>query len=114
MTGMCGGVSRTGGSCGALLGGIAAIGLLTGRDAPDDDKTLAYTLSYHFTREFEQLFGSTSCSGVLPCDISTPGGANEFSMHEYGTTLCPEVAAKAARLVQELYIQREKLIHPLL
>lgn len=52
VSGMCGGVSRTGGMCGALLGGIAAFGLLFGRDHGSDDKEMVYTLTYHLSNQF--------------------------------------------------------------
>ncbi len=35
-TGFCGGVSRTCGMCGAVSGGIMAIGLFAGRNAPTE------------------------------------------------------------------------------
>ena len=114
MTGFCGGASRTNGPCGALQGGIAAIGLLFGRDTPEDDKTLCYTLTFAYTRNFEKKFGSRNCSGVLPCDISTREGAEQFQKEMLGETVCPAITAEAAGRLQQIINRKEKYSHYLL
>ena len=114
MTGMCAGLCRSGGPCGALLGAMAAFGLLFGRDKQADPKDTVYALGYHMTQKFEQEFGSTLCSGVLGCDISTVEGAAIFTEKNLGTTRCQEVTAKAAFLAQELIDSHETLVHPIL
>ncbi len=114
MTGLCGGVARSGGMCGALLGGVAAIGLLFGRDTPDNDKDPCYTLTYRFVEAFRQEFGATSCHGVLPCDIATAEGAARFHQEQLAERRCLPVTERAAALVQEIIDRRGELSHPLL
>ena len=114
VSGMCGGVSRSGGMCGALLGGIAAIGLLYGRDQVSDDKKQVYTLGYNLTRRFTEEFGSTLCSGVLGCDISTEEGTMRFIKEQLGTTRCLEITRKTTAIAQQLINTRDDLGHPLL
>jgi len=114
MTGLCGGISRSGGPCGALLGGIAAIGLLTGRDLPGDDKRLCYSLSHRLVQDFEGRFGVRNCYGVLPCDIATAQGAEVFVREGLGETICPKVAEETAALVQALVGRKSRIDHPLL
>lgn len=114
MSGMCGGMGRSGGMCGALLGAVAGFGLLFGRDLPEDDKTTVYTLSHHMTRRFEEEFGSTLCSGVLGCDISTEAGTEVFVEKQLGTTKCLQLTMRAAELACELIADRDRLKHPLL
>lgn len=41
-SGFCGGMSRTGGTCGAVSGGIMALGLIFGRDDGEAPPALAY------------------------------------------------------------------------
>jgi C_GCAxxG_C_C family probable redox protein len=108
MSGMCGGVARTGGMCGALLGGVAAIGLLFGRDEPGDDKTPSYTLTQQLVNTFRAEFGATTCHGVLPCDISTAEGVALFQQQQLAETRCLQVTERAAAMVQELVDKREE------
>lgn len=112
---LCGGVSRTDGMCGAYLGGVVAFGLLFGRDLPTDDKTLCYTLTYSYGKLFEEEFGSKNCHGVIPCNISTPKGSEQFKSEEIGERVCPQIAAKAAAIVQQLINNKDGLTsHPLI
>jgi len=114
VSGFCGGMGRSGGMCGALMGGIVALGLLYGRDDASDDKTFVYTLTHHLVSRFEKEFGSTLCSGVLGCDISTPEGTLEFKEKQLETTRCLPVSARAAGIAQEVIDMREEITHPLL
>jgi C_GCAxxG_C_C family probable redox protein len=65
-TGFGGGV---GGSkaetCGALNGGIIAIGCIFGRKEPKDDKMAAYEFAAQFREKFIETFGSSSCRTIL-------------------------------------------------
>lgn len=114
VTGMCGGLSRSGGMCGALLGGIAAVGMMFGRDTPEDDKTLCYRVNYQLIQEFRHIFGSSNCFGVLPCDISTREGAQVFQCEALGERICPGVAERTAALVQKLISLKQDMTHPLI
>ncbi len=113
MTGFGGGIARSGGMCGALSGGIAAIGMLFGRKDTTFSKDECYTLTYNLVKEFGRRFGSTSCSGVLGCDISTIEGAENFATQGLEETICARVTEESAGLLQELINNRENLTHPL-
>jgi len=112
-TGFCGGVSRTAGMCGALSGGIMALGLITGRGLPGDDKVPCYTLTYHLVRQFREHFGSTACADLLSCDISTPEGERHFIENNLEVLICERITREAARLVAEMLNRRAELRHPL-
>ncbi len=114
MSGMCGGLSRSGGTCGALVGAVAAFGLLFGRNNANDSKQTIYTISYNMAERFKQEFGSTLCSGVLGCDISTIEGAKIFEEKDLDATRCLEVTTKTTIMAQKLILNYEKLVHPLL
>jgi C_GCAxxG_C_C family probable redox protein len=113
-TGFCGGVSRTSGMCGALAGGIMALGLLTGRSKPSDPKEQCYALVHCLVNRFREQFGSTQCTDLLGCDISTPDGARQFKADNLEETVCERVTSQTAGLVQDIYQQRETIRHPLL
>jgi len=114
VSGFCGGMSRSDGMCGALLGAIAAFGMLHGRNTAGDDKTTIYTLTHNLATRFEQEFGAKTCSGVLGCNISTPEGTMEFIERELETSRCLDVTARTAGIAQELLDMRSQLKHPLL
>jgi C_GCAxxG_C_C family probable redox protein len=114
MTGFCGGMGRSGGPCGALTGGIAAIGMLFGRKDNKASQVECYTLTYNLVREFEKRFGSTTCTGVLGCDISTSEGAEFFAKQGLEEEICSRVTEESAGLLQELINNRTSLTHPLI
>ena len=52
-------------ACGALTGGIVAIGVLKGRTSPEQDNTEAAALANRFRERFINRFGSTNCAVLL-------------------------------------------------
>ena len=52
-------------ACGALSGGILALGYLFGRREPGADKTDAYQLATEFRKRFIDEFDSATCSKIL-------------------------------------------------
>lgn len=77
-TGFCGGVSRTCGMCGAVSGGIMAIGLFAGRSAPTETVAQSYTMVRKLVEEFGSKFGSTNCKELTGCDLGTEEGQKYF------------------------------------
>jgi C_GCAxxG_C_C family probable redox protein len=52
-------------ACGALTGGVIAIGWLFGRKHPDDDRSTVFSLSAEFRDQFLARFGATDCKTIL-------------------------------------------------
>jgi C_GCAxxG_C_C family probable redox protein len=52
-------------TCGALNGGIIAVGCLFGRKQPKDDKKTTYEIGAEFRQKFIQSFGSSTCRNIL-------------------------------------------------
>ncbi len=52
-------------TCGALTGGMIALGCLFGRKDPGDDKQKVYSLSAEFRNQFLKKFNSTNCQKIL-------------------------------------------------
>lgn len=77
-TAFCGGMSRTGGPCGALTGAVMGVGLVLGRNQPGDSVNASYMPTQQLVREFEQAFGARNCSELLGCDLGTPEGRETF------------------------------------
>jgi C_GCAxxG_C_C family probable redox protein len=51
--------------CGALSGGVVAIGMLKGRTTPEQDNTKAAALANQYRERFIHRFGSTNCAVLL-------------------------------------------------
>ena len=67
-----GGVGRSEDICGALLGGVLAIGIVKGRTNPQQDKLVAYDTAGRLYRDFHEQFGSTSCRVLNMSDFKSP------------------------------------------
>ncbi len=107
-TGFCGGMSRTSGLCGALTGGIMALNMLYGRDAPDKTTDRNYALVARFVDEFEKHFGSANCSDLLGCDLSAREGLEIFQARGLKTKICLKVTGEAAAMVAKIIQDSER------
>lgn len=77
-TGFCSGIARTGRQCGALSGGIMSLGIFRGRSEPGDDVDDIYEKVRNLIDSFEAKFESTTCMGLLGCDLGTKEGQITF------------------------------------
>lgn len=100
-TGFCGGVSRTCGMCGAVAGGVMALGLVFGRDYPEEPKDECYDRVQRFLAAFAGTCGSTNCRELTGCDLGTEAGRAAFE--ERGLVEdCRRYTGLAAGLVAEI------------
>ncbi len=103
-TGLCAGISRTGGICGAVSGGVLAISLVTGRSSPSDPREDNLRLVRAFLQECEAKFGSTNCERLMGCRLDTAEGQRFFQEHnlrEKCASFTCEATRIAARLLEE-------------
>jgi C_GCAxxG_C_C family probable redox protein len=112
-TGFCGGMSRTAGLCGALVGGIMALGVLYGRNSSADSHKKIYALSERLVRDFEKQFGSRNCSDLLGCDISTREGEAVFEAKKLVKTRCLDLTVKTTELVMQVLENHDNIRHSL-
>lgn len=108
-TGFCGGMSRTSGLCGALTGGIMALGMLYGRTSSDDSVYLVFALTERLVRGFEKAFGSRNCTDLLGCDIGTKEGEAVYYEKKLGKTRCRDITAKTAELLVAVMEQADSI-----
>jgi C_GCAxxG_C_C family probable redox protein len=72
-TGFGGGIGRCGSVCGALTGGVMAIGTKYGINEPSAEKRLqCYKLSQELFKRFELRHGTVSCKQLIHYDLSNP------------------------------------------
>ncbi len=100
-TGFCSGVSRTGRTCGAVSGGIMAIGLAAGRDLPAGSIEPCYALTQKLIDLFEAQFGSVDCRQLIGCDLATEEG-QRFFMENRLIERCYDFAGAAADMAVSL------------
>jgi len=101
-TGLCGGVSRTGELCGALLGGILAIGLGLGKKRPHDSADPAYEAVRSLIDSFRDAFGSTTCPELCGFDLDTPEGQIRFAETNQHERCSRYVATATERALEEI------------
>jgi C_GCAxxG_C_C family probable redox protein len=106
---MGGGVGHTGSICGAISGGVMAIGLAVDRTGPRDilaRKRAAYTVAGLFVKDFAAHFRCTDCRDILGFDWSEPGSIERFQRDNFLQTKCVPcvrwAAENASRLVAGL------------
>ena len=100
-TGLCSGLSRTGGICGAASGGVLAINLVCGRNDAGQSVENNYLLVRKFLSAFEAKFGSSNCENLIGCRLDTPEGQHHFKANKLSDK-CREFTREAARMASEV------------
>mgnify|MGYP001770070194 CR=1 FL=1 len=96
-TGFCAGISRMGGTCGAVSGAVMAISLFCGRNDPSVPLTDSYPPIQAFIQRFEETFGSMNCVQLIHCDLATEDGRKKF-IDENIIVTCQGYTTEAARM----------------
>lgn len=99
-----GGLSRTGGTCGAAMGALLVLGLRHGHVDPDDEAQI--DLMREEAREFLRRFGlgrgGTTCPEVLTADMTQPGELERAKEQGLFEEKCPNAVRDAATILEEL------------
>lgn len=101
-----GGISQTGGICGAVSAGCLVFSGLYGRDEPSregealEKQRRTYRLVQEFQERFQSEFGGVGCPALLEKGLADSGGQNEKCN-------CPLYVQRAAELVEEL-LEKER------
>jgi C_GCAxxG_C_C family probable redox protein len=84
--------SKTGwqGACGAVSGGICAIGAILGGQEriKNEEIMVAYMKASQFATEFEKHFGSVVCPDLCGYDFSQPEGITEYVKNDTWVKKC--------------------------
>ena len=100
-TGFCGGIARTRGMCGAVTGGIMALGIMYGRDNAGQNVITVYEKVRIFLRAFEKEYKSINCFELTGYDLSKEDERKAF-VEKGIMEKCRELTGRAAGLVAEL------------
>ena len=110
-TALAGGIARMGETCGALIGGIMAIGLVLGREDLSDIQAYRETMaaSYRMYDRFREEMGSTICFEIQErlfgriFDFNHEADAEAW-YQAGGLEKCPMVCGLAARIAAEIIL----------
>ena len=100
-TGFCAGLAYTGGNCGAVSGGIMAIGLSLGRNTSTDRKDPCYEAVRTFLERFTSQFGALTCPELTGVNLGTPEGQAAFEQQGQ-IRECTNYVGEATRMVVEI------------
>jgi C_GCAxxG_C_C family probable redox protein len=98
------GMGRMGDTCGAVSGGLMAIGLKYGKFREDDEaaKEKTYALAQELARRFQERNGTVVCRELLGLEIGTHEGAKMFKEKGYHASRCTKYVRDAAEIAEEL------------
>jgi C_GCAxxG_C_C family probable redox protein len=104
-TGFGGGMGRCGSVCGALTGGIMAVGIKYGTNEPGVEKrTTAYANTQALFKQFEKQHGSVMCRTLFKYDLSDPQQATKARQEGAFEKVCTDLI----KSVIENYLALEK------
>ena len=101
--GFGGGLAQSARTCGCVTGAIMAIGLAQPGISPEvnrSEKEKTYEVCRRFMRAFEERNGSTLCSELLGCNISTPEGLAEARREGLFQSRCTKLVRDAVEIVR--------------
>lgn len=103
--GFGGGIARCAGTCGCVTGGIMAIGLAQPTVSPEanrSEKEKTYEVCRRFLIAFEARNGSSRCSELLGCDISTLEGQAKAHREGLHQSRCAGLVRDAVEIVESI------------
>jgi C_GCAxxG_C_C family probable redox protein len=92
-TGLGGGLGATGGTCGALTGGVLAIGLIAGADPAVSRRKKIYPLAAVLQKRFIHRFG-TICCRELTRNLTVERRAHCSAMTAAAAEMCADILLK--------------------
>jgi len=102
-TGLCGGVSKTNGMCGAVSGGVLALSMLYGRTKVEDPRDELNAKTQAFIKSFKEKYGDVGCTTLTACDLSTNEGLvkfEKFNVHAKCREFVGESTKKIISLIE--------------
>ena len=104
-TGLCAGIARTGGMCGAVSGGVLALSVVTGRSSGRESREENDRMVRRFLSACEAKFGSTNCEKLIGCRLDTPEGQRFFKENNLREK-CAGFTREATRVASEILAER--------
>ena len=98
-----GGIGRRGSLCGALTGGVIAIGLRYGTNTPSSStREQAYSMALEFFKRFEKECGSVLCRDLIGYDLTNPEGLEAARSADVFMQKCVHFTRKAVEALIDM------------
>ena len=104
-SGFGGGMGRQGEVCGAVTGGIMALGAKHGRGEKEDPTAadVTYAKTREFMAQFASKHGSCLCRELLNgCDLATEEGQAAFREKDLKNKVCTPCVQSAVEMVEKM------------
>jgi len=106
-TGFGAGIGGCGSVCGALSGGVVALGLKFGRnEAKRQEGVTPYWFALELVKRFEKEFGHVTCRELTECDFLTVEGRKKYGDERLWETRCRQYIASATAIVFDIVSEK--------
>jgi len=105
--GFAGGIGNTGEACGAVVGGVMALGLVLGRGGSMEEMMANLDIAQDFARRFRERMGHVTCRDLTGCDISTPEARMQYMDSKVPEEVCFPAVGTAYEIVMEVLKEQE-------
>lgn len=109
---LAGGIALTGNTCGALLGGLLAVGLAVADEDVENSQAFldAMRSGFRFLRRCEKEFGATTCRDLQTARLGAFYSMASQEEHQKfvkagGYDVCSQLVGKASRLAAEFILE---------
>jgi C_GCAxxG_C_C family probable redox protein len=106
-SGFAGGIGNSGSVCGAVVGGVMAIGLKLGRADTMEGMLQNLGVAREFRRRFEAEMGNIGCRELTGLDLTVEGDVAELMDSGIAEKVCFPAVGTAYRLAVELLRETE-------
>jgi len=105
-TGFGAGMGGRGLVCGAISGGIMALGLEFGRNDVKKQERNPYWFAVELLKRFEKEFGYVMCRELTGCDFTTEAGRKKYAEERLWETKCRQYIESATAIVLDLVSEK--------
>ncbi|MDH5782528.1 MAG: C-GCAxxG-C-C family protein [Candidatus Bathyarchaeota archaeon] len=105
-TGFGAGIGGCGSVCGAINGGIMALGLQFGRNDVKERAANPYWFGRELLERFENEFGHIICLELTGCDFSTEAGRKKYAAQKLWETKCRQYIESSTAIVFDIISEK--------
>lgn len=109
-TGFGAGIGGRGEVCGAISGGIIALGIKFGRNTPIKQKTKPYWFAFELLKRFEKEFDHITCLELTRCDLTTETGRKRYADEKMWETKCRHYIETVTAIVFDMMSEKTHAI----
>ncbi len=101
-TGFGGGIGRCGSVCGALTGGVMALGMGYGTNNPSqEERAQCYELAHELYTKFAQRYETVFCNELIGYDLSKPEELDKARSEKIFEKKCPDFVRTVVQILMD-------------